>query len=56
MRNMMIVSFAVYIVSGYVLVSAFGNHGLWLAMCLFFILRGITLYWRLPALEREVFA
>jgi MATE family multidrug resistance protein len=56
MRNMMIVAFGAYIMAGYALVTAFGNHGLWLAMCLFFILRGATLYWRLPALEREAFA
>ena len=56
MRNMMIVAFALYIAAGYALVTGFGNHGLWLALSLFFILRGATLYWRMPALEREAFA
>ncbi len=56
MRNMMIVSLALFLASGYALASGFGNHGLWLAMCIFFIVRGATLYVRLAALEREVFA
>ena len=56
MRNMMIVSFIVYIAAGYALVATLGNHGLWLAMCVFFILRGATLYVRMPALRREAFA
>ncbi|MEE4236097.1 MAG: MATE family efflux transporter [Anderseniella sp.] len=56
MRNMMIISLAVFLAAGYALSEAVGNHGLWLAMCLFFILRGATLYVRLAALEREVFA
>ena len=56
MRNMMIVSFIVYIASGYALMALLGNHGLWLAMCVFFILRGATLYWRMAALRREAFA
>lgn len=56
MRNMMIVSFIVYIASGYALMALLGNHGLWLAMCVFFVLRGATLYWRMAALRREAFA
>ena len=56
MRNMMIVSLALFLASGYALVAGLGNHGLWLAMCIFFIVRGATLYLRLTALEREVFA
>jgi MATE family multidrug resistance protein len=56
MRNMMIVSLALFLASGYALVAGLGNHGLWLAMCIFFIVRGATLYVRLTALEREVFA
>ena len=47
---------ALFLASGYALVAGFGNHGLWLAMCIFFIVRGATLYVRLTALEREVFA
>ena len=51
MRNMMIVSFAVYLVAveGF---ASFGNHGLWAALILFFVARGLTLAVRYPALER----
>ena len=43
MRNMMLVSLAVYIAAYYALFPLFGNHGLWLALSIFLGLRGITL-------------
>ncbi len=43
MRNMMLLSLAVFIAAYYVLFPVLGNHGLWLAMELFLGLRGITL-------------
>ncbi|KQI68050.1 multidrug transporter [Loktanella sp. 3ANDIMAR09] len=52
MRNMMIVSAAVYFAAVMPLMAAFGNHGLWLALLLSFIVRGLTLGLRYPALER----
>jgi MATE family multidrug resistance protein len=54
MRNMMIVSFGIYAVSLAVLMPAFGNHGLWAAMIIFFVMRGITLAIRYPKLEASV--
>jgi MATE family multidrug resistance protein len=54
MRNMMIVSFAIYAASAAMMVPAFGNHGLWLALLISFAARGITLGLRYPALERSV--
>ncbi len=56
MRNMMILSLVIYLATGYALAPAFGNHGLWFALCLFFIVRGFTLYARMPALARDAFA
>jgi len=56
MRNMMIVSLAVYLAAGYTLMPVFGNHGLWFSLSLFFIVRGFTLYARMPALARDAFA
>ena len=47
MRNMMLLSLAIFIVAWYVLTPAFGNHGLWAALQIFFGVRGISLYWRL---------
>jgi len=52
MRNMMVVSFAIYAGLCVALVPAFGNHGLWAALLGFFIARGVTLGLRYPALER----
>ncbi len=54
MRNMMVVSFVVYVVAALVLVPTLGNHGLWLAMLISFVARGVTLGMRYPALERDV--
>lgn len=51
MRNMMILSFAVFVVSVLLLLPLFGNHGLWMALLISFVARGVTLAWRYPALE-----
>lgn len=51
MRNMMAVSAALYFVTVFPLMAAFGAHGLWLALLLNFAVRGATLAWRYPALE-----
>jgi len=53
MRNMMAVSLAVYVVAALALVPSLGNHGLWLALLISFIARGVTLGLRYPALERD---
>jgi MATE family multidrug resistance protein len=52
MRNMMAVSFAVYVVAVVLLVPALANHGLWAALMISFAARGATLALRYPALER----
>ncbi len=54
MRNMMFVSFGVYWLSVWLLLEPFGNHGLWAALIIFFVARGVTLAVRYPALERAV--
>ena len=43
MRNGMIISVIIFITSSLFLVSNFGNHGLWLSLLLFMIIRSITL-------------
>ncbi len=55
MRNMMILSFAAYIALWALLAPAYGNHGLWIALNAFFVIRGVTLALRYPALVRSVF-
>jgi len=53
MRNMMVVSFAVYCAAVAALMPGFENHGLWAAMLIFFVARGVTLGLRYPALEAK---
>lgn len=55
MRNMMLLSLAVFIAAGYGLTPVFGNHGLWFALNLFLGLRGLTLLAILPSRARRVF-
>jgi MATE family multidrug resistance protein len=55
MRNMMIVSLAIFLGAWALLTPAFGNHGLWASLMIFFIARAVTLGLRLPALERASF-
>ncbi|RED12866.1 MATE family efflux transporter [Pontivivens insulae] len=52
MRNMMLLSALLFGASLLVLIPAYGNHGLWAALMLFFIIRAITLGAKYPALER----
>ncbi|MGB3553459.1 MAG: MATE family efflux transporter [Jannaschia sp.] len=52
MRNMMVISFAVYVVAVALLVPVLDNHGLWAALMISFAVRGLTLGARYPALER----
>lgn len=55
MRNMMIVSLAIFMLAWWLLAGPFGNHGLWAALNIFFVARGITFAMRMPALERRAF-
>ena len=55
MRNMMIVSLGVFMLAWWTLEGRFGNHGLWAALNIFFIARGITFATRMPSLERRAF-
>src|SRR6056297_3228147 len=54
MRNMMLVSALIYAAAAVMLVPIFGNHGLWMALLVSFVARGLTLAARYPALERSV--
>lgn len=54
MRNMMVVSALIYAVALAILLPIFGNHGLWSALLISFVARGITLGLRYPKLEASV--
>ncbi|MEM8749831.1 MAG: MATE family efflux transporter [Pseudomonadota bacterium] len=47
MRNMMLISLAVYLLVCWAIIPVMGNHGLWLALEVFLGMRGITLFYRL---------
>lgn len=55
MRNMMIVSLGVFLLAWWMLEGRYGNHGLWAALNIFFIARGISFATRMPSLERRAF-
>lgn len=55
MRNMMLISLAVFFVAWSVLQPLYGNHGLWAAMLVFNVVRALTLLSRYSALERTAF-
>ena len=54
MRNAMIVSLLIYLVSCYFLVPVWGNNGLWASLTIFMGARGLTLGVRYPALLRTI--
>ena len=41
------------LIFGLLLVPLFGNHGLWIALLISFVARGLTLWLRYPALEKQ---
>ncbi|WP_110032821.1 MATE family efflux transporter [Hoeflea marina] len=55
MRNMMLVSIALFLPLSAGLAAAFGNHGLWAAFNLFLIVRGVALAGLLPSRIRRAF-
>ncbi len=55
MRNMMLLSLALFIVLAWILVPFVGNHGLWIALLAFLGMRGITLYGLLGRRAASVF-
>jgi MATE family multidrug resistance protein len=56
MRNMMVFSILAYLVAWWLLEPAFGNHGLWMALSVFFVARGLSFASRLPTVEARAFA
>lgn len=55
MRNMMLLSLALYVAAWWLLAPYFGNHGLWAAFNAFLAMRGLTLWWRYPVEFRRSF-
>jgi MATE family multidrug resistance protein len=55
MRNLMLAAFATYIVAWYLL-TPFGNSGLWIALLIFLMSRGVYQALRYPTMVRQSFA
>ncbi len=53
MRNMMLISALAYFAAVWLLLPIWSNHGLWAALMVSFVARGLTLGLRYPALERS---
>ena len=51
MRIAMFQSTVIYVIAVLILLPIWGNHGLWAALMIFFVARGVTLGQRYPALE-----
>jgi len=56
MRNMMLVSLAIYLAAWWFLTPIYGNHGLWISLLIFLGLRGISLSWRCGIRARQTFS
>ena len=54
MRNMMFISFCVYLIALAFLLPKYDNHGLWASLIVFSIARGVTLGYKYPKLEASV--
>ena len=54
LRNAMIASVAIYIVVSFFLIASFGNTGLWLSLCIFFIARALTLFVYMPRIFKRI--
>ncbi len=54
MRNGMVLATLGAIIAQYFAIPAFGNHGLWGSLMLFFVLRAVTLYMWYPRIPRSI--
>jgi MATE family multidrug resistance protein len=55
LRNMMLVSFIVYAMSIIFLPKLFANHGLWLSLHIFMVIRALTLWLPYGKIRKELF-
>tara|TARA_X000000368_G_C22864344_1_gene638010 strand:- start:265 stop:819 length:555 start_codon:yes stop_codon:yes gene_type:complete len=53
LRNGMIISVFIYIGSSLYFIKFFENHGIWLSLLLFMILRSLTLYFYFPGILKK---
>ena len=54
LRNAMIMSVLIYLLSAFYLLNNFGNTGLWMSLCIFFLARALTLFFYLGKIHKRV--
>ena len=54
MRDGMLISLVVYLVSVWLLTPRWGNNGLWCALMIFFLVRALTLFAWYPRIEKRI--
>ncbi len=54
MRNGMLISLGIFLAAGWILIPRMGNHGLWLAMMVFMVIRAVTLGAWYPRITRDL--
>tara|TARA_X000000368_G_scaffold49767_1_gene35528 strand:- start:124 stop:606 length:483 start_codon:yes stop_codon:yes gene_type:complete len=54
LRNAMIMSVLIYLLSAFYLLNNFGNTGLWMSLCIFFSARSLTLFFYLGKIHKRV--
>ena len=54
LRNAMIISVCIYILSALYLISNFGNLGLWISLSIFFIARALSLFIYLGRIYKRI--
>ena len=53
-RNAMIVSLTAYLTAVWFLLPVFGNHGLWISLAIFMVVRAATLAFYYPRIEASI--
>ena len=54
MRDAMLISLVLYLVTFQLLGTSFGNHGLWASLILYYVYRAITLWLRIPSVYSKI--
>ena len=54
MRNAMLISLVLYLVTFQLLGTNFGNHGLWASLILYYVYRGVTLWLRIGSVYSKI--
>ena len=54
LRNAMIISVIIYLLAAFYLLNNFGNTGLWISLCIFFMARALTLFLFLGKIYKRI--